>query len=178
MTASRILLLIIGVLILIGWNVAVWPYVVNSYAQLLVSILQPLVSDETQLQVTTHEVIVYDHKGTPIVQKSLDSMNEFGLLLALFLAVPLMPFSQRMQRLLLALGIQIALHIVELSLLIWIAYEFYFGINKQSFAYWLLNLLMAGNLIFPILLWALLSWRFWLPKLAPQPHQKPKEARP
>jgi hypothetical protein len=55
--------------------------------------------------------------------------------------------------------------------------NFTVGINRHSFAYWLLNLLMAGNLIFPILIWALLTWRSWLPM--PQPTRRPtKEARP
>lgn len=183
MNALRLLLLsmAIGIPILTVWNIVFWPSLVNNYAQFLVSILQHMVTNGTQLQVTTNEITVYDYKGTAIVRKNLNSLNEFGLLLALFLAAPLMPFAQRMRRLLLALGAQVVLHIVELSLLIWIAYEFYFGVNKHSFAYWLLTILMAGNLILPIFLWAVLTWRSWLPKLGPrdtpQPQRTPKEAR-
>ncbi|GEM_PF-2673913 len=186
MNTVRTLLLSItvGTLILIGWGI-LWPYFVSSYVKFLLLLLQPFATDGTTLQVTPSEIIVYDHKGTAIVRKNLSSLNEFGLLLALFLATPAMLLSQRIRRLLLALGIQVLLHLVEIVLLIWIAYEFYFGINKQSFAYWLLNLLMAGNLIFPILLWTLLTFRSWLPKPAapavpssPQPQRHPKEARP
>ncbi len=164
---------------LIGWSMVIWPHLAGSYAQLLIFSLQPFVTNETTLRVTPHEIIVYDYKGTAIVRKSLSSLNEFGLLFALFFATSIMPLVQRMRRLLLALGIQVLLHIVEIALLIGIAYKFYFGIDKQSFAYWLLNLLMAGNLIFPILLWALLTWRSWLPKpVAHTAQRKPQETRP
>ncbi len=176
---------VLGVLIIALWSLILWPYLVHGYAQMIVFGLQVFVTEGTKLQVETNNIIVYDSRGTAIVRKNLGSLNEFGLLLALFLAIPVIPLSQRVRRLLLALGIQILLHIVALVLLIWIAYEFYFGINKQSFAYWLLNLLMAGNLIFPILIWALLTFRYWFPKPtarttapAPQSHRKPKEARP
>jgi len=169
----------IGMLILTVWSLAAWPYMVGSYAQLLAYLLRPLVSQGTELQVTQSEIIVYDYKGTAIVRKNLSSLNEFGLLLALFLAIPTIPLLQRVRRLLFASALQILLHVVMLLLLIWIAYEFYFGINKQSFAYWLLNLLMAGNLFFPILIWALLTWRSWLPKPAQHKSSRAmKEARP
>ena len=171
------LLTLAGILILSLWSMVVWPSLVHGYAQILLSVLQPLMTDGTKLRVEADVINVYDSRGTAIVRKNLNSLNEFGLLLALFLAAPVMPFLQRARRLLIALGIQTLLHILEIALLIWIAYEFYFGINRHSFAYWLLNLLMAGNLIFPILIWALLTWRSWLPM--PQPTRRPtKEARP
>jgi hypothetical protein len=171
------LLTLAGILILSLWSMVVWPSLVHGYAQILLSVLQPLMTNGTKLQVETDAINVYDSRGTAIVRKNLNSLNEFGLLLALFLAAPVMPFLQRARRLLVAVGIQTLLHILEIALLVWIAYEFYFGINRHSFAYWLLNLLMAGNLIFPILIWALLTWRSWLPM--PQPTRRPtKEARP
>ncbi|MCL6641720.1 MAG: hypothetical protein K6T71_00130 [Candidatus Bipolaricaulota bacterium] len=169
------LLTLVGILILSLWSMVVWPSLAHGYAQILISVLQPLMTNGTELRLEANAINVYDSHGTAIVRKNLSSLNEFGLLLALFLAAPIMPFLQRTRRLLVALGIQTLLHILEIALLIWIAYEFYFGINRHSFAYWLLNLLMAGNLIFPILIWALLTWRSWLP--TPQPIRRPtKEA--
>ena len=171
------LITLAGILILLLWSMMVWPYLARSYAQTLIFVLQPLMTDGTELRLEAGVINVYDNRGTAIVRKNLSSLNEFGLLLALFLAAPVMPFPRRVRRLLVAVGIQALLHILEVALLIWIAYEFYFGINRHSFAYWLLNLLMAGNLIFPMLIWALLTWRAWLPM--PQlPRRPTKEARP
>lgn len=157
---------LVALLIIAIWS-AVWSHLSDDYARLIISVLQPFVAETAKLRIETGSLVVYDAKGTAIVRKRLDALNEFGLLFALFLVMPTMAFVQRLKRLFLAVGVQMLLHVMSVALLIWIAYEFYFGINKQSFAYWLLNLLMAGNLIFPILIWALLTWRSWLPKLAP-----------
>lgn len=171
---------LVGLLALGAWSIA-WPALVIPYAQGLVAMVRPLVrASGTDLRVEVDAVVAYDYKGTTIVQRRLSNLNEFGLLLALFLVVPLMTLTQRVRRLVLAFFLQFLVHLMSLLLLVWIAYEFYFGINKQSFTYWLLNLIMAGNLIFPILVWALLTWRYWFPKpVAPSPQKKghPKETR-
>lgn len=156
----------VGLLALGVWSM-IWPILVTHYARGLVAIAHPLVrASSTDLWVEADTITVYDYKGTAIAQRRLSNLNEFGLLLGLFLVVPLMTLTQRMWRLALACALQVLVHLVSLLLLVWIAYEFYFGINKQSFAYWLLNLIMAGNLIFPILIWALLTFRYWFPKPA------------
>ncbi len=112
-----------------------------------------------------------------------------GLLLALFLATPLRRFSQKLRLTLIALSLMIVFHIVFLvtsaSILdpcLKIPLRCPGG---RDWYRWLDRFMATSKNLLPVLLWALLTFRYWFPKPtarttapAPQSHRKPKEARP
>ena len=103
-----------------------------------------------------------------------------GLLLALFAATPFLKFSQRMRHLLIALIAIIIFHIFFLYISATVVDPCVRNVipcTERTWYRWLDRFMAAGKNLFPVFLWALLTWRAWLPM--PQlPRRPTKEARP
>lgn len=79
-----------------------------------------------------------------------------------------------MQKLLIFGSLIFAFHV--LSAITLITAEYVTHVNPEQLGYAWLKIFVGlrGGQFFAVALWALLTWRYWLP----QPHRKPKETLP
>jgi hypothetical protein len=104
----------------------------------------------------------------------------FGLLLALFAATPFLKLSQRLKHVLIALITIIVFHMLFLYVsasAVDPCVRNVIPCAERTWYRWLDRFMAVSKNLFPVFLWALLTWRSWLPM--PQPTRRPtKEARP
>lgn len=159
------------------------------------ALLAPLYSQMLAMQASwlLPEAIVSAEGHTIVIdqdpltaQFQIDSMLASVLLLvALFLATPRIGFKQRTLFLGIALLLQIAYHLLDITLSFQNTYHA--AVESHQKEIYRLTNLFGGLLerVFPVMIWALFTFRYWLPKPAapaappsPQPQRHPKEARP
>lgn len=111
--------------------------------------------------------------------------NGLVVLLALMLATPALPWRQRLRATMIGIGLLIGIHstlFVPKTRFEYIQFLVAEGVPIADSAYliyaWLGRALVPVSYIAPFLLWALLTWRVWLPKpVAHTVQRKPQEAR-
>nr|BAL52962.1 hypothetical protein HGMM_F03H09C21 [uncultured Acetothermia bacterium]BAL59230.1 hypothetical protein HGMM_OP3C385 [Candidatus Acetothermum autotrophicum] len=112
-----------------------------------------------------------------------------AVLVALLLATPALPWRRRLRVIITGTGLLLGIHsglFIPKTRFEYIQFLVREGIpvaDNMYLAYaWLGRALVPVSYVAPFVIWLLLTWRSWLPKLGPrdtpQPQRIPKEARP
>jgi hypothetical protein len=144
------------------------------YAQLLADLVRRILSSATvtlnspQISITLNEVTGTFH---------VDAMMSFlAILMILLVITPRLSWQRRLLLILVGLILQVASQSLQIALDFLSAYSLLTQ-GKTEWHRWAQYIWATVEKISPLFLWALLTWRSWLP--VPQPTRRPtKEARP
>jgi hypothetical protein len=169
-----------------------WPLWITYYNRVVIGITTVVLKviehpPLTSLRVEGDKTLGYVRNINPnssafTISREFYALNYFGIivLLALMLATP-MEIKQRLKLTFIAILFMLFFHVF--FLIIYIRLEYIIkGVvpsdeGEFNFYLWLRLFTAIGKYFFPFLIWALLTWRSWLPM--PQPTRRPtKEARP
>jgi hypothetical protein len=159
----RLLFFFLEVTGLILLLAALFPYIAGPYASSVARLADITTPSSIIIQAQEDTFLIF-LKGYPL-PSSLHALPFFGgfiLLLALVLFTPGIPVKKRPVYLVVALSCSIAIQVVSLAAIGLIAYfnaERWLG---RSIATLFLSI---GIDLFPVLIWAIVSYKYWLPVL-------------
>lgn len=140
------------------------PVVLPIYGSLQIGLLQPVVGSNFKMRLEHNgSIYVYFRRDPePVVRREATSFTGLGLLIALFLAT-LIPWRRRLSRLGLGLGALLLFHLIALLGLIDVWKAVAAG-RMSPLQQWEFTVIAGGDLLVPVVLWALLTFRNWFPK--------------
>lgn len=154
---------------LVVYRVIVRPYnaVVVALANAVLSNLQP------EIHITINAMGGWDFKPAgpagPTFNAAIGDLTfaylNIALLPALVLATP-MKLIERARTLLWGLLVMFGLHVISPVVIVRAMLGLYYD-PESVLCHWLLFVFATGGQVFGVVLWALLTWRFWLEHLVP-----------
>lgn len=151
----RILIFVVKVFILILVFSALWPFVAPAYTTLLAAAANGVAPPS--IKITTAGSLIVIHSGAQLAAASLQSLPfQAGLLLilALIIATPNLKVRQRLKFVGIAVVLTFALHTASILVM---------STNARAIRPLVVLIASVGIDLFPVLIWAALSAKYWRP---------------
>lgn len=155
----RLLIFVVKVFVIILIFSSFWPFVAPGYTSLLVAATNGVAPSSISLMATDSTIIIHSEvQPASVSLHSLPLQAGLLLLLALIIATPGLKLRQRLKYIVIGAILTFALHIVSLLIM---------SSNVRAMRPLVVLFASVGIDLFPVLIWAALSARYWWPAFRP-----------
>lgn len=156
----KLLIFVVKVFVVILIFSSFWPFVASGYASLLAAASNGVAPSGISMTAADSLIIIYSEGQTPTLLRSLPFQAGLLLLLALIIATPGLKLRQRLLYVVIGAILTFALHIASVLIM---------SINVRAMRPLVVLFASVGIDLFPVLIWAALSAKYWWPGRAAAP---------